>query len=69
MNLDMSFCSGLRCTRASTCERWFKNLQKWDEKHNMMHRLNHISMAQFADHDGNCEMYEHVEARAELEIR
>lgn len=60
MNLDRTFCSGLRCTRANTCDRWIVHLEKFI-KENPRFEGRTISMAQFADHDGKCDMYSPIE--------
>lgn len=66
MNLDRTFCSGLRCGRATTCERWTINLQKWADAHPNTQAAGRIkrgplSIAQFGDHDGKCDKYEPIE--------
>lgn len=65
MNLDRTFCSGLRCSRANTCERWTENLKRWIEQQpeNRRKRFTErpISLAQFADHAGNCDKYDPIE--------
>jgi hypothetical protein len=52
MQLDKSFCSGLRCDRKKECERWTGNLHIWQEATGR--EVHQISMAQFADHEGKC---------------
>lgn len=54
MNLDMTFCSGSRCMRANTCERWTENLYKEAERRKWDLDNRPISMAEFADHNGEC---------------
>ena len=46
---DRTYCSGLRCVRINTCERWighYKTVPKFP-----------VSIAQFADWDGKCTNY------------
>lgn len=57
MNLDMTFCSGLRCDRKVNCERWTGNLETKARKQMIDLTGRRISTAQFADHNGNCVMF------------
>lgn len=57
MQLDKTFCTGLRCSRANTCERWLENLKKWAVAHGCASRINVVSIAQFDDGAGKCYAY------------
>jgi hypothetical protein len=50
MNLDQTFCSGLRCDRREACDRWVMHLKEYAHLIGVP-----ISIAQFADHDGKCD--------------
>lgn len=52
MNLDMTFCSGLRCERTGSCERWIGHLKGRTDA-----GVRYISQAQFGDDDGKCDYY------------
>lgn len=57
MNLDRTFCSGLRCNRTDTCDRSVKRAEEFlAEKQDGTLRL--LSVAQFADHAGVCGHYQ-----------
>lgn len=60
MILDKTFCSGLRCDRREECDRWTGALDKLI-KANPRLEGQRISIAQFADHDGKCDMYSPIE--------
>lgn len=57
MNLDKTFCSGLRCKRANTCERWIENLVAEAERKKIDMSSRRISIAEFGNQDGACERY------------
>jgi hypothetical protein len=57
MNLDMTFCTGLRCGRAKDCYRWIENLEARLDWHNIDLQNKPITMAQYADYDGKCVMF------------
>ena len=57
MNLDRTFCSGLRCGKTATCDRFTGNLEAEAERRGIDLSNRRISMAQFADHEGGCSMY------------
>ena len=61
LNLDMTFCSGLRCAIANTCARWTVNLEKLAKKEKWEMENGAFSVAQFADHNGKCTHYLPVE--------
>lgn len=60
MNLDRTFCSGLRCDRKDTCDRYTGYLENW-LKLNPRYQGRPISIAQFADHEGKCGRYSRAE--------
>lgn len=57
MNLDRTFCSGLRCKRREECERWIRNMEAEAKRRGISLEGRRISMAQFADHDGKCDNF------------
>lgn len=61
MILDRTFCSGSRCNRTNTCDRFSGHLKKYFEEN--PHRERPISLAQFADHDGKCTRYSPIEEK------
>lgn len=62
MILDKTWCEGARCARANTCSRWIEHLHKFLESPaGERFRLRSFSVAQFADHAGNCTRYEPLE--------
>lgn len=61
MNIDITWCTGVRCTRANTCERWIEHLKRWCEQTGNNPRM--VSMAEFSDHDGKCRMYDAKEEK------
>lgn len=56
VNLDRIFCSGLRCNRRETCGRWTGRLYELIKANPFLEGCK-ILIAQFADHDGKCDMY------------
>lgn len=64
MNLDMTFCSGLRCLKRRDCERWSENLKMWLDRHPRGELLKQrpISMGNFSDHDGSCDRFIRMES-------
>ena len=59
---DITYCSGLRCGKEKTCERWTGHLVAWYKSQDgqISHTLvglfpTQVSVAEFADHDGKCE--------------
>lgn len=64
MNLDRTFCQGLRCDRKELCDRWTGHLRAWLEK-NPDYKARAFSMAQFADHDGKCMKFSAIESATE----
>ena len=61
MNFDRTFCTGLRCGKANTCDRWIEHLHEWAKKNKRDLSHKPISVAQFADHAGTCSMYSPIE--------
>lgn len=61
MNLDRTFCSGVRCTKALTCDRWTHNLEQWAEDKGIDLNGRRISVAEFGDINGKCNMYSPIE--------
>jgi hypothetical protein len=61
VNLDRTFCTGIRCKKANTCDLWHKNLADQAEKRGINLEGRRISMANFADHDGHCQMFQPLE--------
>lgn len=59
-SLDRTFCTGLRCKRAASCDRWTDNLVTWAEEKEIDLENQRISVAEFADQDGNCNMWSPV---------
>ena len=55
--LDITFCSGSRCNRTEDCKRWTGNLEKKLRDEQIDPTDIEISVAMFADENGNCEMY------------
>lgn len=66
MNLDRTFCSGARCGKSNTCSRWTKNLEKWIEASGKKGAPIMVSIAQFADHKGDCDKYEWLDEQDEI---
>lgn len=59
MNLDRTFCQGARCNRTETCDRFIGVLREWFKQNPHRHeRL--VSVAEFADHKGDCKMYSRI---------
>ena len=69
MNLDRTFCTGLRCNKANTCDRWEMNLLRLAEMKGIDLSERRISIAQFADHEGRCTMYAPIEEPAGADSR
>ena len=57
MNLDRTFCSGLRCGKTATCALWVGHLVEMRIPKDSERKVT-ISVAQFADYDGTCTKYE-----------
>lgn len=64
MNLDRTFCTGLRCGAKESCDRWLQNLVNWSETTGRDLADRRISVAQFADQDGVCVHYAPLEEGA-----
>lgn len=60
MNFDRTFCTGLRCDKKENCDRWTEHLKRWLDK-NPSFLKRHFSIAQFADHMGDCQMFSPIE--------
>lgn len=60
MNLDRTFCTGLRCERKETCERWSTNLEKRAKEEGVDLSKVWLSIGSFYGPDGDCNMYEEV---------
>jgi hypothetical protein len=54
---DMTYCSGVRCDRAKSCERWLHNLLSRLKRQGVDLEGKSISVAQFADYDGRCRKF------------
>ena len=73
MNLDMTFCSGTRCPRAGSCDRWMKNLEARmavDPEFAKAVYEHPISVANFSAADGSqddCRDYVSMEVKHEQE--
>lgn len=64
MNLDRTFCSGLRCNRTISCDRFSGRLEEYMGDHpELRWETVVVSMAQFADHEGKCYMYQPIEKK------
>lgn len=61
MNLEKTFCSGLRCSKTNTCDKWIGHLKKWTELNNADLTGTLINIAQYADHEGKCNEYTPLE--------
>lgn len=61
MNLDRTFCSGMRCGRKEQCDRWLGHLDKLIKDGFDHPKLGRLSVAQFDDGAGNCDMFNQVE--------
>jgi hypothetical protein len=58
--LDYTFCSGSRCARANSCQRWTKNLYEEAERKKISLEKKQISVAEFSgpdDHGMHCGHY------------
>ena len=57
MDLDRTFCTGLRCDRKESCERWSLNLEKWAKENGVDLSTRWLSIGSFCDADGQCDFY------------
>lgn len=64
MSLDITFCQGARCDRTETCARFIERARRIVEANPHLESVP-ISVAQFSDHEGNCEHYWPVEISTE----
>ena len=61
MNFDRTFCTGLRCNKKNTCDRWLELLKVQAVKEGLDLENRRISIAEFGDENGNCDMYSPIE--------
>lgn len=61
MNLDRTFCTGLRCGKGETCNRWIGHLDRWMRDRDV--KGVRVSIAEYGDHDGKCDRYHPVQAK------
>lgn len=62
MNLDRTFCSGLRCFKTATCARYRGRVDEYMKLHpEREYRMLRLSIAQYADHAGVCTKFEPME--------
>lgn len=52
--MDYTFCSGSRCRQRSTCRRWIRLVQN---EAMIKGSARPVSVSEFADHDGKCNVY------------
>lgn len=70
MQLDITWCTGLRCGKTNTCHRWIKRVDAFLKDHpDHSHRTSRLSITEFADHDGNCKMYWPLEEEKNDQIK
>lgn len=55
-NLDRTFCAGSRCSKTESCDRYHGKLKEFTEQYPAIVRDREISVADWSDHDGNCEL-------------
>jgi hypothetical protein len=57
MNLDITWCTGLRCDKKERCNRNIERLIKEVVGDISRYDIIPYSIAQFADHEGKCDMF------------
>lgn len=55
-NLDRTFCSGARCSKTETCDRYMGLVRDYAKEYPGFMENRPISVAEFADHNGNCSL-------------
>lgn len=62
MNWDITWCMGARCGVTSRCKLYIGRLKDYFEKNNINPEGERISVAQFDDGLGNCDLYDEVDS-------
>lgn len=55
-NLDRTFCSGARCNKRESCDRYIGLVRDYAKVHPEFIEGRRLSLAEFSNHDGKCKI-------------